>query len=87
LAEDEEIDSSIRGEFSTTETALQSFFDLLQYLSTIIFSSPDMFKYPVTLSFVSVAVALATYAAFVRKRRGHLIHIYEKIAEREGSNM
>lgn len=57
-------------------------FDVLQYMSTIIFSKPDMFKYPVLMSCVSVVVALCVYTSFVRKRRGHLIHFYEKLMER-----
>jgi len=77
-----EIDVEIRGEFSTTEAALQNLFDLLQYTSTIIFSKPDMFKYPTLMSCVSVGTALSVYAIFVRKRRGHLVHIYEKLIER-----
>ena len=79
----QEIEASIRGEFSTTEVALQSLFDVLQYTSTIIFSEPYMFKYPVLISCVAVAAALVVYASFVRKRRGHLIHLYEKIWDRE----
>jgi hypothetical protein len=78
-----EIDASIRGEFSTTEAALQSMFDVLQYMSTIIFSNPRMFKYPVLMSCVSVGVALCVYASFVRKRRGHLVHFYEKVLDRD----
>lgn len=77
---------AIRGEFSTTETALQSMFDVLQYMSTIIFSKPGMFKYPVLMSRVSVGVALGVYASFVKKRRGHLVHIYEKLRDREQGN-
>jgi solute carrier family 40 (iron-regulated transporter), member 1 len=73
----------MRGEFSTTEAALQSIFDVLQYLSTIIFSQPDMFKYPVLMSCASVGLALCVYASFVRKRRGHLVHFYEKLWDRE----
>jgi solute carrier family 40 (iron-regulated transporter), member 1 len=61
-------------------------FDVLQYMSTIIFSKPEMFKFPVLMSCVSVGVALCVYASFVRKRRGHLVHIYEKLMEREGSS-
>jgi iron-regulated transporter 1 len=80
----EEIDSSMRGEFSTTEAALQNMFDLLQFMSTIIFSRPEMFKWPVLMSCISVGIGLCVYALFVRKRRGHLIHIYEKILDREG---
>lgn len=56
-----EIQASIREEFSTTELALQSVFDLCQYLSTIIFSTLDMFRIPVTMSFVSVASAGGLY--------------------------
>jgi iron-regulated transporter 1 len=73
----------IRGEFSTTEAALQSLFDLLQYTSTIIFSKPDMFKYPVLISCGAVGVALGVYASFVRKRRGHLMHIYQRLDRKE----
>src|SRR5579859_1157976 len=71
----QEIDENTRGEFSTTEAALQSFFDVLQYLTTIIFARPDMFKYPVVISCISVGMAFCVYALFVRKRRGHLVHI------------
>ena len=80
----QEIDATIRGEFSTTEAALQNTFDLGQFMSTIIFARPEMFKWPVLMSCVSVGVALGVYALFVRKRRGHLVHIYEKILDREG---
>ena len=75
----EEIDASQRGEFSTTEAALQNMFDLLQFMSTIIFSSPEMFKWPVLMSCISVGTSLGVYALFVKKRRGHLVHFYEKI--------
>jgi solute carrier family 40 (iron-regulated transporter), member 1 len=61
-------------------------FDLLQYLSTIIFARPEMFKYPVLISCVSVGVALIVYASFVRKRRGHLVHFYEKVVDREAGS-
>jgi len=79
----QEIDVNMRGEFSTTEAALQNLFDLLQYSSTIIFSKPDMFKYPVLISCGAVGIALAVYASFVRKRRGHLMHIYQILDRKE----
>jgi solute carrier family 40 (iron-regulated transporter), member 1 len=72
----------VRGEFSTTEAALKNFFDLLQYASTIIFWQPDLFKYPTLISCISVGIAFVIYAVFVRKRRGHLVHFYEKLVER-----
>ena len=80
----QEIEATMRGEFSTTEAALQNMFDLLQFMSTIIFARPEMFKWPVLMSCISVGVALGVYSLFVRKRRGHLVHIYEKILDRDG---
>ena len=80
----QEVAVNMRGEFSTTEAALQNMFDLLQFMGTIVFARPEMFKWPVLMSCVSVAGALVVYALFVRKRRGHLVHIYEKILDREG---
>jgi iron-regulated transporter 1 len=80
----QEVAVNMRGEFSTTEAAFQNMFDLLQFMGTIVFARPEMFKWPVLMSCVSVGAALVVYALFVRKRRGHLVHISEKILDREG---
>jgi iron-regulated transporter 1 len=42
-----------------------------------------MFKYPVLISCAAVAISLIVYAAFVRERRGHLTHIYEKLDRKD----
>ena len=73
----EEVDLQHRGAFSTTEAALQNFFEICAYGSTIAFSRPSDFKYPATLSIFAVYVASALYAKFVRDRRGHLFHTSE----------
>lgn len=70
----EEVDSQHRGTFSTTEAALQNFFELCAYASTVIFFRPSDFKYPATMSIFAVYTAGALYAKFVRDRRGHLFH-------------
>jgi len=75
----------VRAEFSTMEAAAQAVFDILQYLSTIIFTRPEMFKIPVLMSCGSVWTALIIYSWFVRKRRGHLLHLYIKFVDKEGS--
>ncbi|TKA48771.1 hypothetical protein B0A54_00907 [Friedmanniomyces endolithicus] len=64
-----------RGTFSSQEFALQNTFELLSFASTIVFSRPAQFKYPATISAVAVGLAGILYAAFVRQRRGHLLHL------------
>ncbi|KAK0302605.1 hypothetical protein LTR82_017816 [Friedmanniomyces endolithicus] len=71
----EEVEPAHRGTFSSQESALQNTFELLSFASTIIFSRPAQFKYPATISAVAVGLAGILYAAFVRHRRGHLLHL------------
>ncbi|TKA71732.1 hypothetical protein B0A55_08537 [Friedmanniomyces simplex] len=71
----EEVESAHRGAFSSQEFALQNTFELLSFASTIVFSRPAQFKYPATISAAAVGLAGVLYAAFVRKRRGHLVHL------------
>jgi iron-regulated transporter 1 len=66
---------NVRGAFSSTEASIQNLFELLSYLTTIIFSRPENFQYPVFVSASAVMAAGAIYAVFVRKRRGHLLHL------------
>ncbi|KAF9046947.1 hypothetical protein BDZ89DRAFT_1007573 [Hymenopellis radicata] len=70
----DEVESNLRGTFSTIEASFQNLFELLSYVSTIIFSRPDQFQWPVVISVIAVYSAGGLYASFVRKRRGHLFH-------------
>ncbi|KAJ4350911.1 hypothetical protein N0V95_004305 [Ascochyta clinopodiicola] len=70
----EDIPLSSRGSFSATEMSLQNVFELLSFATTIIFYRPEDFKYPVYISGAAVAVSAACFAAFVRQKRGHLLH-------------
>lgn len=74
LSATQETPESTRGQFSATEMALQNFFELLSFGTTVVFSRPEDFKYPVVISSVAVTVSACVFAAFVRKRRGHLFH-------------
>ncbi|KXT02903.1 hypothetical protein AC578_1806 [Pseudocercospora eumusae] len=71
----EEVEERYRGAFSSQEFALQNIFEMLAFASTIVFPDPGQFKYPATVTAGAVGLAGVLYAAFVRSRRGHLIHL------------
>lgn len=71
----ETVPPDIRGQFSSCEMALQNFWEMLSFVITIIFPRPEQFRYPAIVSVCAVAVSAACYAAYVRKERGHLIHM------------
>ncbi|KAL9095170.1 MAG: hypothetical protein Q9165_002426 [Trypethelium subeluteriae] len=71
----EQVEDNQRGAFSSTEALFQNLFELLSYVSTLIFSRPDQFKWPVIISTIAVYMAGGLYTFYVRKRRGHLFHL------------
>ncbi|EKM51756.1 uncharacterized protein PHACADRAFT_212379 [Phanerochaete carnosa HHB-10118-sp] len=89
----EETPAHTRGQFSSTEMALQNLFELLSFGTTVVFARPEQFKFPVIISSAAVAVSAFLFAFFVRKRRGHLFHVspcfvvdeYEKLPQDEAT--
>ena len=75
LTSSQGVEGSQRGSFSSTEASFQNVFELLSYVTTIIWSHPNQFRYPVLLSAAAVYTAAGLFAIFLRKRRGHLIHV------------
>ncbi|CAK7236887.1 hypothetical protein SCUCBS95973_009761 [Sporothrix curviconia] len=73
IVQDEVADAQ-RGAFSTAEAAFQNLFEVLAYATTIVWSRPEQFRWPVAVSVAAVYAASALYTAFVRQRRGHLFH-------------
>ncbi|CAK7231627.1 hypothetical protein SEUCBS140593_007991 [Sporothrix eucalyptigena] len=73
IVQDEVVDAQ-RGKFSTAEAAFQNLFEVLAYATTIVWSRPEQFRWPVVVSVGAVYTASAMYTAFVRRRRGHLFH-------------
>ena len=69
------VNASQRGSFSATESSLQNFFELCTFATTIIWSRPEQFRYPATISLAAIFVAAACYARYVRLERGHLLHM------------
>lgn len=55
--------------------ALQNVFELLSFATTIIFPRPEQFKYPVLISYGAIVLAVVCFARYVRKERGHLLHL------------
>jgi iron-regulated transporter 1 len=70
----DEVEADVRGTFSSLEASCQNIFEMLAFLSTVIFPQPEQFKIPAAISAGAVASAALLFAYFVRKRRGHLLH-------------
>jgi len=70
----DEVEPDARGTFSSLEASCQNIFEMLAFLSTIVFPRPEQFKIPAAISAGAVATAALLFAYFVRKRRGHLLH-------------
>ncbi|OAR01588.1 hypothetical protein LLEC1_07904 [Akanthomyces lecanii] len=70
----EEVEDGNRGAFSSIEASFQNLFELLSFATTIAFSRPEQFHWPLVISIAAVYVAGGLYAFFVRHRRGHLFH-------------
>ncbi|EAL91323.1 putative iron-regulated transporter [Aspergillus fumigatus Af293] len=69
------VEEDTRGRFSSTEMGVQNVFEMLSFATTVVFPLPEQFKYPVFISYGAIALAAICFAAYVRKERGHLLHI------------
>ncbi|KAJ6263620.1 hypothetical protein Dda_2188 [Drechslerella dactyloides] len=65
----------LRGEFTGIEQSFLSVAELLQWMLTAIMSRPRDFSVLADVSWVAVLGAAGCYAWFIRKRRGHLLHV------------
>ncbi|KAF3143329.1 hypothetical protein TWF703_010741 [Orbilia oligospora] len=66
---------SLRGEFTGIEQSFVSTAELLQWTMTAILSRPKDFNVLAVISWTSILGAAGCYAWFIRKRRGHLLHV------------
>ncbi|KAK6524814.1 hypothetical protein TWF281_011712 [Arthrobotrys megalospora] len=66
---------SLRGEFTGIEQSFLSTAELLQWTLTATLSRPRDFGALAIVSWVSILGAAGCYAWFIRKRRGHLLHV------------
>ena len=79
----ETIQPSRRGRYSATEMALQNFFELLSFATTMVFARPQQFKYPVLMSAGAVVAASVCFTTYVKKNRGHLFHRSRCLGEKK----
>lgn len=66
--------------FGGTEAAFVSLFELMQWIAAASLSEANDFRFLAAASLGAVALSLMLYTAWVRLRRGHLIH-WEKLSE------
>ena len=71
---------SQRASFTGVEYSFVSLFELAQYIVTILLHRPEQFKWIALMSWCAVAVSVVSYAAWVWKMRGHLVH-WEKLGK------
>lgn len=69
---------SQRSSFTGVEYSFVSLFALGHHIITLVFHRPEQFKWIALISLAAVAVGTVSYAGWVWKRRGHLVH-WEKI--------
>ena len=58
--------------------SLQNIADLVKYIVTIILSQPRQFRWAALVSFISVCMGVCSYVVYVKRERGHILHL-EKI--------
>ncbi|KAI0172028.1 Ferroporti-1 [Hypoxylon sp. FL1284] len=68
-----------RASFAGTESSVVNAFELLGAGAAVAFPRTDQYRWLALASFAVVLVSWAMYAAWVRRRRGHLVH-WEKLA-------
>jgi len=57
------------------QISLQNFFDLSKYAVTLAASSPRQFKWTALVSFTALFAGGMSYAVYLKKVRGHLLHL------------
>lgn len=70
-----QVDSKKIGSISGWQHSLCNFFDLLQFILTMIISDPNNFFIPSFILLLAVLSSSIIYTYYVYKQRGHLLHI------------
>lgn len=69
------IPEDTRSAFAGTEMSFVSLFELAQWIVAAVWSRPDQFRWLALMSFGAVTCASVMYAYWVRRQRGHLMHL------------
>ncbi|KAG0649553.1 Iron-regulated transporter 1 [Hyphodiscus hymeniophilus] len=65
---------SHRSSFTGVEYSFVAFFELGQYIITVVLHKPDQFKWVASFSWIAVLLSTVAYAGWVWRMRGHLVH-------------
>ncbi|KAL5416322.1 hypothetical protein PMIN06_003292 [Paraphaeosphaeria minitans] len=80
----EDAPEAARGSFSSIEASLQNLFELCSFATTMVWARPEQFRFPVWVSGGVLVASTACFAAFVRRKRGHLLHTSRCMEKRSG---
>ncbi|KAF9102674.1 hypothetical protein BGX27_010911 [Mortierella sp. AM989] len=82
----EYIDSSVNnaGIINGWHYSMMNLFELAQFILIMVWSNPQQYFIPCTLSFICVVVGAVVYSGHLIKMRGHLFH-YQRIASAASS--
>ncbi|KND02039.1 uncharacterized protein SPPG_02543 [Spizellomyces punctatus DAOM BR117] len=75
----ERVDAAESGVINGMQYSMQNFFELLAFMTTIVWNDTDSFYIPAILTAAAVASGSLTYSVFALRNRGHLFH-FEKLA-------
>lgn len=64
-----------RGHRTALQISLQNMAELAKYGLTIGLSAPSQFRYVALVSVLAVLAGALCYSAYVRRERGHLLHL------------
>jgi len=64
-----------RNTLNGLQFSLQNFLDLFKYVMIIAFPQPSAFKYTAMLSFGAVVTGACLYLIYLRRERGHVVHV------------
>ncbi|KAL0929965.1 Solute carrier family 40 member 1 [Colletotrichum truncatum] len=69
----ESVPATQRAQFSSSEMASQSFFEVLSFGTTAVFSTAQDFNYPVLISYAGIIASMVCYTAFARNTRHSIL--------------
>ncbi|KAG8963024.1 hypothetical protein FRC03_003520 [Tulasnella sp. 419] len=63
-----------RNTLTSLQIMMQNTAEILKYVIIMVFSKPSEFRWAALASFISVLTGAISYAIYVRRERGHLVH-------------
>ncbi|KAF9149370.1 hypothetical protein BG015_008839 [Linnemannia schmuckeri] len=81
------LNSNNAGVINGWHYSLMNLFELAQFFLTMIWSDPQVYYIPCTISFVCVVVGAVVYTVHLFRMRGHLFHYHRIVSSASGSTV